>query len=95
MAELLVTRTFDPNFDMEAYRHSLEELAQDWPTLKAMLDANAAKVAEVVRALPDEDLNISVAMPWGEQTIAQMAAYPFWNACYHEGQINFIAALLD
>ncbi len=27
-------------------------------------------------------------------TVAQIASYPYWNMCYHEGQINYIASML-
>jgi hypothetical protein len=33
-------------------------------------------------------------MPWGPMTVSQILGYPFWNMCYHEGQINYIASML-
>ena len=92
-ADTLQNRGFG-DFDWAAYAHKKAELAQDWPALKSLLDANTARVVEVIRALPDEALSVEVQMPWGAMTLAQLASYPYWNACYHEGQINFIASML-
>ena len=93
-AQTLENRRFPDDYDFAVYAQSKAELAQDWPTLKTMLDENTARVVEAIRAVPDEDLAVEVPMPWGPMTLAQLMSYPFWNACYHEGQINFIASLL-
>lgn len=93
-ANTLRTQAFPAEFDFAAYTRDKTELAQDWPSLKAMLDENTSQVVDVIRALPDEALSAEVQMPWGLMTLAQLASYPYWNACYHEGQINFIASLL-
>ena len=53
-----------------------------------------ARVVAVVGALADEDFAAEIQMPWGAMTMAQIAEYPYWNAKYHEGQINFIASML-
>lgn len=93
-ADTIETRAFPENFDFAAHTREKAELAKDWPALKALLDANTARVAQVIRAVPDEDLSVEVQMPWGAMTLAQLMAYPYWNARYHEGQINFIASML-
>lgn len=69
-------------------------LCSNWPALKALLDENTAGLAEVIRVVPNEDLEIEVEMPWGMMTLTQLASYPHWNMSYHEGQINFIASML-
>jgi hypothetical protein len=28
-------------------------------------------------------------------TLEQIMSYPYWNMCYHEGQVNYIAAMLE
>lgn len=94
-AQTIQNRAFPGPFDWAAYSRDKDELAGNWPALKARLDENSACVVEVIRALPDEELSVEAEMPWGAMTLAQLASYPYWNACYHEGQINFIASILD
>ena len=93
-AQVIQNRTYPGSFDWEGYAREKAELAANWPALKTMLDENTARVVEVIRALPDEALSAEAQMPWGPMTLAQLASYPYWNACYHEGQINFIASML-
>lgn len=92
---LLQTKVFDQSFDFTEYNRKRAELAQDWPTLQAQLHDSAARVAEAIRAIPDEDLTVVVTMPWGTNTIEDIAGYPYWNMSYHEGQINYIGSLLE
>jgi hypothetical protein len=92
-AELLKNRHFPENYDFAAFGQDKKDLAQDWDQMKSLLYANTARVAEAIRAVPDEDLGIEVAMPWGPMTLRQIAAYPFWNMSYHEGQINYVASM--
>jgi len=33
-------------------------------------------------------------MKAGNQSLAEVMAYPYWNMSYHQGQINYIASLL-
>lgn len=93
-AEMIRTRSGLANFDLEELNRRKAALCDNWPALKAQLDENTAKVVEAIRALPDEDLETEVQMPWGPMTLTQIISYPYWNACYHEGQINFIASML-
>lgn len=92
-AQYIETRAVG-DFDWAAYARQKAELTANWPALKKMLDENTARVVEVIRATPDEALSVELPMPWGAMTLAQLASYPYWNACYHEGQINFIASML-
>lgn len=63
--------------------------------LQAMLTENTRKVADVIRAVPNDALSIIVKMPWGDtMPLAEICAYPYWNMTYHEGQINYIASIL-
>jgi uncharacterized damage-inducible protein DinB len=68
--------------------------ALSWDELKALLDANTAKVAATIRGLSDESLPIEIPMPWGTQTVGSIAAYPYWNMTYHLGQITQIGMIL-
>ena len=93
-AQTIAEHRFPANFDFALYARDKTELAHDWPALKTLLEENTSRVAEVIRAVPDEDLEIEVQMPWGAMTLTQLMSYPGWNASYHEGQINFIASML-
>jgi uncharacterized damage-inducible protein DinB len=93
-AELLKTKKFESNFDFEQFAKSKVELAKDPHGMKRMLDENTAKVIKAIQEVPDSELSVVVEMPWGPMTISQIMGYPFWNMCYHEGQINYIASIL-
>ena len=54
---------FSPDFGWANTTHEKERLARDWPTLKALLDGNTARVVEAVRAVPDEELATEVPRP--------------------------------
>lgn len=91
-AGLIESRQFTTDF--QQYALDKAALAQDEPAALALLHENVAKVAAAIRSLPDDDLPVEVAMPWGPMTLEQIISYPYWNMSYHEGQINYIASLL-
>ena len=93
-ADLIAARKWTMGEDFSEYIKAKAELATGWDNAKALLDKNTARVLAAIEVLPDDDLEIEIAMPWGPSTLAQIAAYPYWNACYHEGQINYIASIL-
>ena len=95
VADVVQSRAPMPDFDFAAYTREKAELAQNWDAVKLLLDANTARVVEAIGAVPDDDLSHEVTMPWGAMTLTQIIEYPYWNAKYHEGQINFIASMLD
>ena len=92
--EIVTSRSFPSTFNFEEYKRNKEELAKDWNAVKSLLDVNVAKAAAFILTVPDEDLNIEIAFPWGNMTVAQVLSYPYWNMSYHEGQINYIASML-
>lgn len=56
---------------------------------------NSQKIAEVIRAMPDERLDERHKMPWGEEMrLVEIAEMHAWNNTYHLGQINYIQTLL-
>ncbi len=93
-AEMIETRKGMANFDLEGLARHKAGLWADWPKLKSLLDENTARVVAAIRTVPDADLQSEIAMPWGPMTLTQIMEYPYWNAKYHEGQINFIASML-
>ncbi len=93
--KLLDDRKWPENYDFNDYFKAKDELAsKGWDTIKALLDENTKKAVATISALPNESLGQPVDMPWGPMTVSQIASYPYWNMCYHEGQINYIASML-
>lgn len=92
-AGILATQSFPADFDFAGFEQAKKDLAQDWEGLKALFDENTSLAAAAIRAVPDEALDAEIAMPWGPMKISQIIAYPYWNMTYHEGQINYIAAV--
>ena len=90
---LLETKVFASDFDYEAFTAKKQELAKDWNALKELLLTNTALATAAIEAVPDSDLDIEVAMPWGTYTIGSIMNYPCWNMSYHEGQTNYIGFL--
>lgn len=94
ITELAQSRKFPTDFDFAALERAKAELAQDWNALRSLLHANTARAVAAIRSVPDEDLNVPIALPWGDSTLAQILAYPYWNMSYHEAQINYLASML-
>jgi hypothetical protein len=93
-ADLLQSRVWAIN-DYGAYTEEKTEATKDWDKLSARLQENTRRVVETIRAVPDADLGDEIQMPWSKQTVAEIVAYPYWNMSYHQGQINYIASMLD
>jgi len=93
-AELIRTRQMNPAA-MEIYAHERTEAAAlDWETLKALLEENTSKAVEAIHSVPEEDLDVSIELPWRPMKMSEILAYFYWNMTYHQGQINYIASLL-
>lgn len=57
----------------------------------------AKLTADAIREVPDSKLeNVVTLHSRGgiKRTMYEMVARPYWNLCYHEGQINYIQMLL-
>ena len=93
--DMIRNRAYPADFDRAAFDREKERLATDWPALQALLQENNAKVIAEIATVPEDALGIEVPMPWGTQTLAEIIAYPYWNMSYHEGQINYIASMLE
>lgn len=93
-ADLIQTEIWQDNRFEEFFREKTEAAAQEWETLNARLRENTVRVAAAIRAVPEDALDREIKMPWGDQTLAEIMAYPYWNMTYHHGQVNYIASLL-
>lgn len=92
-ADLLKSKSFPADFSFDEFSAQKAELAKDWSAVKALLLSNTSTAVSVIEAVPDSDLGIEIEMPWGNYTVAQTMAYPYWNMSYHEGQTNYIGFL--
>lgn len=93
--QMLRRRAFPADFDRAWFDAEKERLAADWPALRELLHENNAKAIAEIAKIPEDASTIEIQMPWGVQTLAEIAAYPYWNMSYHEAQINYIAAMLE
>lgn len=68
----------------------------DLDELERMAQAATDKLEQFLSTLSDEDWSAPVEFPFpSEYTLGDCVAYHFWNAAYHEGQINYIASLCE
>lgn len=90
--EMIESRQF-PTTDMEAWMQEKRKLAEDWETATALLLSSAAEAADAILTVPDDQLPLEMAMPWGPFTWTKIISYPSWNMDYHQGQITYIHTL--
>jgi hypothetical protein len=93
-AQTLQTRTFDNEFMAVYEKQKADLVAQGWQAIKAKLDENTAKVVAAIGGVPESDFHQTISMPWGELSLEQIMSYPYWNTCYHEGQVTYIETLM-
>lgn len=62
---------------------------------RASLQENTLALVAALRAIPDDQMELEVELPWGKSTVADALLIPYWNMCYHEGQISYIHTLLE
>jgi hypothetical protein len=97
-AGMIQNRMGPPAEFMEKFYGIKEALARDEDAARALLDANTALLIAAIQAVPDEDLETDIPLPfgpmtWGQMTLRAICAHPFWNMTYHQGQIIYIASL--
>jgi len=64
--------------------------------LEAITKKNTQLLVEFIKASDANDLTAPVQMPFpGEFNVADILSYHYWNAAYHEGQIMYIASLIE
>ncbi|MBS1721971.1 MAG: hypothetical protein JSS66_03070 [Armatimonadetes bacterium] len=94
-ADLLRTRQFDGEKAMETFMEAKAALVnQGWDAVRSLLESNTEKFVGAINEVSEADMGVEIQMPWGPMTLEQIMSYPFWNACYHEGQINYIATMI-
>jgi hypothetical protein len=91
--DMLVAKAWTMSDDFTEYETAKAKLEVDEAACLALLKENVAKLVETIKSYPTEDLDVTIPMPWGPQTCAEVAAYSYWNMYYHQGQINYIASM--
>ncbi len=94
ISDMANSKAFPDDFDFAHFQAEMAQLAENEEGARALLHENVEKCSGTILTVPDEDLAIEIPMPWGPITVAHLLAYPYWNMAYHEGQINYLAAML-
>jgi len=87
-----------PDFNAEMFTGLMAE-RQTWDTIEkceSVMKANHARLFEIIRDFPDEDLQQTVHLPFAggfDQTMAEIMSYQYWNLSYHLGQVCYIQTL--
>lgn len=95
--EILIERR-PPPFSEERIRAVLEERGR-WKTLDECEQAMSTRLDlfySTIESFPEEDLELKIVLPFDPSkpySMANIMAYPYWNATYHLGQIGFIQTL--
>lgn len=73
----------------QAYYDSMVDL----PAAVAKLRETTASYVDSVRAVPYEELQEVLELPWTKLTMAEALIHAVWHMSYHEGQISYIQTL--
>jgi hypothetical protein len=94
LADILISRT-DPVADWEAFDQARAALDTADKAI-GVLHETLGKLQGAYAALPAEDEDTQITMPWGKQyKLIDLPSIALWNNTYHEGQINYIATLSE
>jgi uncharacterized damage-inducible protein DinB len=88
----IVTAGKMPEFDMDKFYGAVAALDTD-EKAEAALKASTAKLVSVIKAMPDDKLDVMIESPWGTYTTAAWSAHAMTHNSYHEGQVNYIQTL--
>jgi hypothetical protein len=82
--------------EMQAAMEQAMAEQRSWDTLdkcESVMQSNLEKLAESIRAFPEEELTNTVHLPFGAGMTLQLAEICMvqnWNATYHLGQICYV-----
>ncbi|HEX5322138.1 MAG TPA: DinB family protein [Capsulimonadaceae bacterium] len=93
-AEVIAARQWPEGYDLTQFDRDRKALMADPAKTLQTLHEGTAKLVAVIAGVPDEDLGKEVQMAWGPMSLEHMMAHGYWNMSYHEGQINYIGALV-
>ncbi|MHB8634998.1 MAG: DinB family protein [Fimbriimonadaceae bacterium] len=81
-----------PAFDMKKFYADVAALDTDDRATDA-LKASTKKLVGVIKAIPNDKLDVLIESPWGTYTTAAWAAHAMTHNAYHEGQVCYIQTL--
>lgn len=93
-AEVLEERVW-PKREFPDYQREKEAVARDWDTASATLKEHLPRLLAAIRALGDDELDREIETQFGPMTLVKIAGYPHWNMSYHQGQVTYIALLVQ
>jgi uncharacterized damage-inducible protein DinB len=93
IADTIENRQYPASFTMDEYMRQIKILEQDWREIRKQLSQATSRITAALQSVTDDDLKSEIKTPFGVLTLEQVVSYPYWNACYHEGQINYIASM--
>ena len=83
------------NFDMVKFEEAKTELCKNVNAMKQLLQTNVGHAIKTIEETQTSDLDKMHDMPWGPMNRQDLIGYAYWNLSYHEGQINYIAKMLE
>ncbi len=95
-----ILKTGEAPLITEDQKEHIRERKEQFDTFDKLIEGakeGAKLTAEAIRDVPDSKLDdvITLHSRGGiRRTMYEMVARPYWNLCYHEGQINYIQMLL-
>ena len=95
-----ILKTGDAPLITEDQKEQIRERKERLNTFDKLIEGareGAKLAAEAIRGVPDSRLEDVVTLHSRggiKRTMYEMVARPYWNLCYHEGQINYIQMLL-
>jgi hypothetical protein len=94
LVNIVETRQWTRSF--EDYLATKAALVAEGPDAAiALLKENTPRAIATIRAFPSDSLDEEITLPFGTSKMSEVLAYPYWNMAYHEGQINYIASILN
>jgi len=84
-------------FDLEEYP-TMQAERRSWSLAdcERLLAEHTVRLSAAIRAIPDEDLEQTLTMPWADDMVMSLAdvmTMHYWNVTYHLGQVNYIQTL--
>jgi hypothetical protein len=73
----------------ESLKDSLDSLAK----CQELANENLKAMQSAIETFPESDIEVEADLPWGRYSMIEMMNFPYWNTCYHFGQINYIQTL--
>ncbi len=95
ISDVLKTFSFPADYDLNSFIQRKIELCESWDELKKLYMSGTEAFLAELNKLDPANLERSVHFPWGPMAVKEIMAMPYWNMAYHEGQITFIAVMLD